>query len=44
MKSGKFSHMAMMIGLLLGVVAVWASATPVAGDGDRVVGGWWYWS
>jgi hypothetical protein len=39
MKPGKFSHMPLVIGLVLGMVAVWASATPAVGTAVGTGGG-----
>lgn len=42
MKSRKLSHVSLVIGLVLGMVAVWASATPTVGAAIGTVGGYWY--
>jgi hypothetical protein len=40
MKWMKFSHVSLVIGLVLGMMALWAEATPIGVSGDLVTGGW----
>lgn len=40
MKSLRFSHTLLVVGLTLGVAALWAGANPMGITGDLVTGGW----
>jgi hypothetical protein len=40
MKGRKLSHISLLLGLTIGLFAVWAGVTPVAGDSSVVVGGY----
>lgn len=39
MKARKFSQVPLLIGLLIGVLALWGGAAPVGATGDLVTGG-----
>ena len=41
MKSVKFSHVALLVGLVVGLSALWATAAPVGTSGDLITGGWY---
>jgi hypothetical protein len=40
MKSVKFSQIALIVGLVVGLTALWAAAAPVGVAGDLITGGW----
>ncbi len=40
MKSGKFSQILLIVGLVVGLTALWAAAAPVGAGGDLITGGW----
>ncbi len=40
MRARKFSHVALLVGLVLGIGALWLGATPLIGRDLGVVGGW----
>jgi hypothetical protein len=42
MKAGMFSPLLLLVSLTLGLVAMWAVASPVGATGDLRVGGTWY--
>lgn len=41
MKSMKLSHISLVVGFAVAVMALWAGATPLGVGGDLVVGGWY---
>jgi hypothetical protein len=45
MKKSSISQIAILCGLALGVMALWASAAPIGVSGDQIIGGWYsYWT
>jgi len=42
MRSIKSSQVPLMFGIVIGLMAVWASAAPILGAGTSVIGGTWY--
>jgi len=40
MKSTKFLHVSLVVGLVLGLMALWVGASPIGTSGDLVTGGW----
>lgn len=40
MNSKKLSHVSLIAGLVLGVTALWAAASPLGASGDLATGGW----
>ena len=41
MKKSNISQIAVLCGLALGVMALWAGAAPIGVNGDQVIGGWY---
>ena len=41
MKSSSISQIAVLCGLALGVMALWAGAAPIGIDGEQIIGGWY---
>lgn len=37
----RFSCLSLVAGLVIGVVALWASAAPILGTGDSIIAGWY---
>ena len=40
MRSIKFTHVSLVAGLTLGIMALWAGAAPIGAIGDLMTGGW----
>ena len=41
MKALTFSRLSIVIGIVLGIVALWGATAPSATNGDGIVGGYW---